>query len=98
MYLKSPDEMARALLGVTRGDREHARDRRALRGLKLKLGEPMLPSFKVPEGYDTEGYFRHVAREGLERRFEELEARGQDGRPRGVPRSASRWSSTSSRR
>ncbi len=32
----------------------------------------MLPSFKVPEGYDTEGYFRHVAREGLERRFEEL--------------------------
>jgi DNA polymerase-3 subunit alpha len=35
-----------------------------VQGLKLKLGEPMLPSFKVPEGYDAEGYFRHVAREG----------------------------------
>jgi len=30
----------------------------------------------VPEGYDTEGYFRHVAREGLQRRFEELAAQG----------------------
>ena len=41
--------------------------------LSLKLGEPMLPSFPVPEGYDTEGYFRHVAHEGLERRLGELD-------------------------
>jgi DNA polymerase-3 subunit alpha len=38
----------------------------------------MLPSFKVPEGYDTEGYFRHVARQGLQRRFEELAAQGKN--------------------
>ncbi|HEY8077251.1 MAG TPA: DNA polymerase III subunit alpha, partial [Labilithrix sp.] len=45
--------------------------------LKLKLGSPMLPSFQVPEGYDTETYFRHVAKEGLERRFEEFRAIGK---------------------
>src|SRR4029077_6115597 len=53
--------------------------------LSLKLGEPMLPSFQVPEGYDTERYFRHVAREGLERRLAELEGRGE-----GVDREAYR--------
>jgi len=37
----------------------------------------MLPSFKVPEGYDTESYFRHVAREGLETRFKEFDATGK---------------------
>ena len=86
MYLKSPDEMAQTFF-VVRPRRSRATLEIAERcsGLKLKLGEPMLPSFKVPEGYDTEGYFRHVAREGLERRFEDLEAAGQDRRPRRVP-------------
>ena len=78
MYLKSPAEMAQLFRDVPRGDREHARDRRAVLGLKLKLGKPMLPSFEVPEGYDTDGYFRHVAREGLERRFAEFARRGQE--------------------
>ena len=97
MYLKSPRRDGAALLGVTRRDRGNTlRDRRALLGLKLKLGKPMLPSFHVPEGYDTDGYFRHVAREGLERRFGELDGAGQDGRPRRRTASASRSSSTSS--
>ncbi len=67
--------------------------------LKLKLGEPMLPSFKVPEGFDTDGYFRHVAREGLERALRRV--RGVAGKPvdreayTRAPRDAS---STSSRR
>ncbi len=56
--------------------------------MSLKLGEPMLPSFKVPEGYDTESYFRHVAREGLERRFAELDVAGQAVGPRRVPQAA----------
>ena len=32
----------------------------------------MLPHFTVPEGYDVDGYFRHVSREGLQRRFAEF--------------------------
>ncbi len=76
MYLKSPDEMAARFKDFPGA---------ALRSLavaekcaiKLKLGEPMLPSFQVPEGFDTEGYFRHVAKEGLERRFGEFEAGGK---------------------
>ena len=67
-----------ALRGAPGGDRRARSPSPSAARLKLKLGEPMLPSFKVPEGYDTEGYFRHVAREGLERRFDEFEARGQD--------------------
>ena len=31
----------------------HARDRREVLGLKLKLGKPMLPDFQVPEGFDS---------------------------------------------
>jgi DNA polymerase-3 subunit alpha len=76
MYLKSPDEMAQ--LFATHPDAIRSTLEIAERcKLSLKLGEPMLPSFVVPEGYDTEGYFRHVAREGLVRRFEELAAQGR---------------------
>jgi DNA polymerase-3 subunit alpha len=76
MYLKSPDEMA-ALFA------QHPEAIRATLEIaekckvSLKLGEPMLPSFPVPAGYDTVGYFRHVARAGLDRRFEELTAQGK---------------------
>ncbi|MCL2724749.1 MAG: DNA polymerase III subunit alpha [Polyangiaceae bacterium] len=45
--------------------------------LKLKLGNPMLPAFRVPEGYDTDTYFRHIAAEGLEARFAEFESIGK---------------------
>jgi DNA polymerase-3 subunit alpha len=75
MYLKTPEEMAllfsaypeavKATLEIT----ERCK-------VSLKLGEPMLPSFVVPPGYDTEGYFRHVAREGLDRRVKEFAAQG----------------------
>jgi DNA polymerase-3 subunit alpha len=61
MYLKSPIALKATLEIAER-----------CKALKLKLGEPMLPNFVVPEGYDTESYFREVARKGLERRFEEL--------------------------
>jgi DNA polymerase-3 subunit alpha len=76
MYLKSPEEMAQlfsahpAALKATLEIAERCK-------MSLKLGEPMLPSFVVPEGYDTEGYFRHIAREGLERRIEELTGQGK---------------------
>jgi DNA polymerase-3 subunit alpha len=45
--------------------------------VKLKLGEPMLPNFQVPEGHTTESYFREVAKKGLEVRFGELQRAGK---------------------
>ena len=76
MFLKSPAEMAQVFsahpeaVKTTLAVAERCQ-------VKLKLGEPMLPSFDVPPGYDTESYFRHVAREGLKRRFTELAAQGK---------------------
>jgi DNA polymerase III subunit alpha len=46
-------------------------------GLKLSLGKPMLPDFQVPDSFDTPTYFKHVAEEGLARRFLEFEAVGK---------------------
>ncbi|HEY2510347.1 MAG TPA: DNA polymerase III subunit alpha, partial [Polyangiaceae bacterium] len=77
MYLKSPDEMAATFSAWPEAIANTMVIAEKCSGLKLKLGEPMLPNFKVPEGYDADGYFRHVAREGLERRFTEFEAVGK---------------------
>jgi DNA polymerase III subunit alpha len=76
MYLKPAAEMLEAF----RDDPESVR--RTLEvaercNLKLRLGEPMLPTFKVPEGFDADGYFRHVSREGLARRFEDFRGAGK---------------------
>ncbi len=76
MFLKSPDEMAQLFSASPEAVKNTLAVAERCK-VKLKLGEPMLPSFKVPEGYDTEGYFRHVARQGLERRFEELAVQGR---------------------
>ena len=76
MFLKSPLEMAE-IFGSHPDALKNTLAVAERCALKLKLGEPMLPSFPVPEGYDTEGYFRHVSKEGLEGRFRELEAAGK---------------------
>jgi DNA polymerase-3 subunit alpha len=77
MYLKSPDEMA-ALFGGVPGALENTlKVREMCSALKLELGKPMLPQFPVPEGYDTDGYFRHVSREGLERRLAQFRTLGK---------------------
>ncbi|MGH7297425.1 MAG: DNA polymerase III subunit alpha, partial [Polyangiaceae bacterium] len=76
MYLKSADEMAQLFSAHPEAVKNTLAIAERCK-LSLRLGEPMLPSFPVPEGYDTEGYFRHVAREGLQRRFEELAAQGK---------------------
>ncbi len=76
MYLKSPAEMQQlfashpAALRATLEIAERCK-------FSLKLGEPMLPSFAVPDGFDTEGYFRHVAHAGLQVRVEELSTQGR---------------------
>ncbi len=76
MYLKSPEEMAQLFSSVPAAVRATMEIAERCK-VSLKLGEAMLPSFQVPAGYDAEGYFRHVAREGLARRFEELTLQGK---------------------
>ena len=76
MYLKSPEEMALRFADYPSALRSTLAIAEKC-ALKLKLGEPMLPSFIVPQGFDTESYFRHVAKEGLERRFAEFEVSGK---------------------
>jgi DNA polymerase III subunit alpha len=76
MYLKSPDEMATLFSAYPEAVRATLEIAEKCR-VSLRLNEPMLPSFKVPDGYDAEGYFRHVAREGLRTRLEELEAQAK---------------------
>ncbi|HYV50053.1 MAG TPA: DNA polymerase III subunit alpha [Myxococcaceae bacterium] len=40
--------------------------------LELKLGKPMLPTFKVPEGESPDEFMAKLARAGLDERFKEL--------------------------
>jgi DNA polymerase III subunit alpha len=76
MYLKTPDEMAQLFAAYPNAVRATLEIAEKCT-LALKLGEPMLPSFQVPEGYDAVGYFRHIAREGIRVRFDEFEAQGK---------------------
>ncbi len=77
MYLKPAAEMAHAFrdhpaaLAATLAIAERCR------ALELQLGKPMLPTFRVPDGYDAVSYFRHVAHQGLVERIAELRAAGR---------------------
>ena len=76
MYLKSAEEMAQVFSAYPSAIRATLEIAEKCR-LSLKLGEPMLPKFQVPSGFDTAGYFRHVAREGLDVRLRELGGQGR---------------------
>jgi DNA polymerase-3 subunit alpha len=45
--------------------------------LELKLGEPIFPRAKLPDGETAESYLVKKARQGLERRLAELESQGK---------------------
>ena len=72
MFLKSPEEMARTFRDQPDAVKSTLEIAERCKGLKLKLGKPMLPRFQVPEGLTPADYFRKVAREGLDRRFAEM--------------------------
>jgi DNA polymerase-3 subunit alpha len=46
-------------------------------GFELSLGKPMLPHFKVPDGFDVDGYLRHVARLGLAEKLKDVALGGR---------------------
>ncbi|MRG90596.1 DNA polymerase III subunit alpha [Polyangium spumosum] len=77
MFLKSPDEMAHVFRDHPEAIKSTLEIAERCAGLKLKLGQPMLPTFALPEGFDTNSYFRHVSHEGLTKRFEEFRRGGK---------------------
>jgi DNA polymerase-3 subunit alpha len=77
MYLKSAEQMAQMFRDVPDALRNTVAITERCSSLELDLGNPMLPTFPVPEGHDTVSYFRHVAQRGLEERFAEMRARGR---------------------
>ncbi|MFO0616073.1 MAG: DNA polymerase III subunit alpha [Polyangiaceae bacterium] len=77
MFLKSPEEMVHTFRANPEAIARTLEVAERCTSFKLKLGEPMLPTFPVPEGYDADGYFRFVAERGLEQRFEELAKTGR---------------------
>ncbi len=77
MYLKSPEAMAETFRALPEALANTMRVAEMCSGLKLELGEAVLPEFPVPEGYDTDAYFRHVSREGLVSRLEDHRRRGE---------------------
>ncbi|MBX3128735.1 MAG: DNA polymerase III subunit alpha [Polyangiaceae bacterium] len=77
MYLKSPEEMALAFRALPEALSSTLRIAEMCSGLELTLDRPMLPDFPVPAGYDADGFFRHVAREGLAGRLAAAAAKGR---------------------
>ena len=78
-YIKRADEMAPYFRQYP-GAFENAGRIAAMCNVELKLGQPELPDFKLPDGCDEKdlpAYLRSVTMKGLEERFGELTRRGQ---------------------
>jgi DNA polymerase III subunit alpha len=77
MYLKPPEQMVHLFRDLPEAARSTLAIAERCQALEIKLGAPMLPTFGVPEGFDTAGYLRHVAHEGLRERFAEMQSTGR---------------------
>lgn len=75
-YMKSAAEFDAAFRDVPEALENTVQIARAC-DVELKLGKPMLPRYRVPEGFDIPRYFRKVCEEGLARRFGEFTELGK---------------------
>ncbi|MBN1653398.1 MAG: DNA polymerase III subunit alpha [Deltaproteobacteria bacterium] len=73
MYFKSGAEMRALFAELPDAIENTAVIAELCGGNANPLAETRLPNFPLPEGSDEQGYFRGLASEGLEKRFEELE-------------------------
>jgi DNA polymerase III subunit alpha len=72
MYFRTADEMAALFSDVPEAIENAARIADMIERMKLDR-KPTLPKYPLPDNYaDPEDYLRHLAREGLEKRFAEL--------------------------
>ena len=67
-YLKSAEEMAALFVDIPEAI-SNAGEIVKRCNLELKLGEPCLPNYPVPQGMTMEEYFAELSREGLEERL-----------------------------
>ncbi len=71
LYVTSPEEMLAYFSDVPEAVHNTMRIAEACT-LELKLGKPMLPTFRVPEAHTPDSYMAELATKGLEERFREL--------------------------
>jgi DNA polymerase-3 subunit alpha len=74
LYVTSPDEMVQALPGFQEAIDNTVRIAEMC-NVELKLGKSFLPRFQLPDGVTEDDWIEKLAREGLERRFREIEGR-----------------------
>ncbi len=70
-YLRSPEEMQALFQDIPEALENTVEIARRC-NIELELGNNYLPDFPVPEGMDMAGYFKKLAREGLEQRFQQI--------------------------
>ena len=71
LYVTGPEEMLAYFADVPEAVHNTMRIAEACT-LELKLGKPMLPTFRVPESHTPDSYMAELATKGLEARFREL--------------------------
>ena len=74
-YFKHPDEMARAFAAVPEAVHNTMRIAEMC-DVELPLGKVFLPKYETPPDDSLESYLRKVARDGLARRFPEIDPTG----------------------
>ncbi len=74
LFIASPDEMTRALPGLEDAVARSA-EIAAMCNVELPLGKTFLPSFALPDGMSEDDLVTKLAREGLDRRFREIDGR-----------------------
>ena len=70
-YLRSPEEMGALFEDIPEALVNSVEIARRCT-LELELDSPKLPEYPVPDGLSTEEYFRQLAYQGLEKRFQSL--------------------------
>ncbi|HTN51133.1 MAG TPA: DNA polymerase III subunit alpha [Anaeromyxobacter sp.] len=74
LFIQSPDEMAAAMPDFKEAIARSAEIAERC-NVELPLGKSFLPRFALPEGMSEKEYIAQLAREGLDRRFREIEGR-----------------------
>ncbi|MCX7944624.1 MAG: DNA polymerase III subunit alpha [Deltaproteobacteria bacterium] len=70
-YIRSPKEMIDLFSDIPDAIENTTRISEMV-DLELELNKPMLPDYKVPEGYTKETYLEKLAREGLKKRLKQI--------------------------
>ncbi|MFO0581497.1 MAG: DNA polymerase III subunit alpha [Anaeromyxobacter sp.] len=74
LFIAGPDEMTAALPGFEEAIANTVRISEMC-NVELKLGKSFLPRFALPDDQSEDGYIVKLAREGLDRRFREIDGK-----------------------